>query len=144
MTPRYVIANDSEPARLNALLDRLSADDLGRCLPNGLTVAEVLVHLAFWDGYACAALSRWQAQGFADSNTDFESVNSSIRTLAGVIPDAAVVEVVRAAAEAVDAQAATVSPELAEVIEANGKGRTFERALHRKTHLDQIEDALLR
>jgi hypothetical protein len=144
MTPPYVIANDSERARLNALLDRLSADDLGRCLSNGLTVKEVLVHLAFWDGYAHAALRRWQADGFADSNTDFESVNSSVRTLAGAIPDAAVVEVVRTSAEAVDAEAATVSPELAEVIDGAGKGRTLERALHRRTHVDQIEEVLQR
>ncbi len=138
----YVAANDSERARLHGVLDRLSDADLARRLPNGLTVANVLVHLAFWDDYARAALADWRASGCADSSTNFEAVNVGVLALAGAIPDRAAVDLAREAADAVDREAAAVSPDLAEVIEDNGKLRTLERAQHRRAHLDQIESVL--
>lgn len=142
MKRAYVAANESERARLNALLFRLSDEDLARLLPNGLTVAAVLVHLAFWDEYARSALREWRDSGFSDSNTNFEAVNSAVLTLVSAIPDRAAIELARAAADAVDGEVEAVSPVLAEVIQANGKLRTLERAQHRRTHLDQIENVL--
>lgn len=143
MKPTYVVANDSERARLGALLARLSDEDLARRLPNGLTIATVLVHLAFWDEYGLSTLRGWRDSGFVDSHTDFEAINSAVVALAAAIPDRAVVEMVRAAADAVDREAEAVSPELAEVIQSNGKLRTLERAQHRRIHLGQIEGVLL-
>jgi hypothetical protein len=142
LKPSYVAANDSERARLGALLARLSDEDLARRLPNGLTIATVFVHLAFWDEYARWALRGWRDSGFSDSRTNFEAVNSSVLTLAATVPDHAAVELARAAADAADCEAEAVSPELAEVIQANGKLRVLERAQHRRTHLDQIEGVL--
>jgi hypothetical protein len=143
LKPTYVSANDAQRDRLLALLARLTDEDLARRLPNGLTVSTVLVHLAFWDDYTCSALRQWQHSGFSDTRTNFEALNSAIITLAAAIPDRAAVEMVRAAADAVDREAETVSPELAAVVQANGKPRSLERAQHRREHLDQIEDLLV-
>ncbi len=144
MKPVYVVANDSERVRLNALLDGLSDEDLGRRISNGLTIATVLVHLAFWDEYACSALLGWRESGFSDSRTNFDAINSAVLALAAAIPAHAAIEMVRAAADAVDREAAAVSPELAATVEANGKVRMLERAQHRRSHLDQIEAVLSR
>lgn len=138
MTPEYISANDTERRRLNDLLDGLTADDLTRKLPNGVSVAATLVHLAFWDEYALFALRGYQESGFFDSHTNFEALNAAVLELAAAVPDDKVLEMARRAAQAVDRQAAAVSPELAEIIQRHGKSRTLERAQHRRTHLDQI------
>ncbi|MDA3936118.1 MAG: DinB family protein [Actinomycetota bacterium] len=143
MKPEYSASNDSERTRLESLLERLSEQDLARRLPNGITIAAVLVHLAFWDEYACSALRAWKTSGFSGSHTNFEAVNDGVLALVELIPDHAVIEMTREAAAAVDHEAETVDPELAGVIEGNGKLRTLERAQHRRTHVDQIERALL-
>jgi hypothetical protein len=140
--PAYAALNDKERNRLEALLDQLTDDNLARRLPNGLTVAIVLAHLAFWDDYTCQVLREWQQSGFSESRTHFEAVNSAIATLAAAVPARVTVELARAAARAVDREAEAISPELAEKIEANGKLRTLERAQHRRTHVDQIAAAL--
>jgi hypothetical protein len=142
LKPEYAIANDNERARLDSILDRLTDEDLARRLPNGLTIATALVHLAFWDEYARAALQQWRTSGFSDSRTNYEAVNSAVLTLAADIPDRSAVEMLRRAADAVDREAGQVSPELAEIVQANGKHRVLERAMHRRTHLDQIESLL--
>ena len=142
MTHEYVSANDAERARLDALLSRLTDRDLALTLPNGLSVAATLVHLAFWDRYAQSALESYRDSGFVDSQTNFEAINSALLVLAAAIPVSQVIEMARAAAQAVDAEAEAVSPELARTIEDAGKRRTLERAQHRRVHVDQIEQRL--
>ena len=142
MKPAYVSANDVERDRLHTLLARLSDDDLARNLPNGLTVANVLVHLAFWDEYTLSCLRQWQDSGFWVSQTNFEALNSAVLVLAAAIPNRTAVDMLRDAADAVDLEAQSVPPELAEIIQSHGKVRSLERAQHRREHLDQIEGVL--
>jgi hypothetical protein len=49
---------------------------------------------------------------------------------------------VRHAAEAIERKVESLSPELASAIDAGGYTRILHRALHRREHLDQIEQAL--
>ncbi|MDO9100081.1 MAG: hypothetical protein Q7V53_04965 [Caldisericota bacterium] len=142
MKPAYVSANNVEHDRLHALLARLSDEDLARNLPNGLTVANVLVHLAFWDEYTLSCLRQWQDSGFWVSQTNFEALNSAVLVLAAAIPNRTAVDMLRDAADAVDLEAQSVPPELAEIIQSHGKVRSLERAQHRRGHLDQIEGVL--
>jgi hypothetical protein len=142
LKPSYVSVNEVQSKRLTALLARLTDEDLARRLPSGPSVANVLVHLAFWDVYACQVLREWKCSGFSGSRTHFEAVNSAVLTLAEQIPDRNTVAMVLSAAEAVDLEAASVSAELAGTIVDNGKLRTLERGQHRGEHLDQIEALL--
>lgn len=140
--PDYVISNDIQRARLLEILDRMSDEDLGRRMPNGNSVADILIHLAFWDRYTLDVLTTWQRDGFSVTQTQFESINAAILMLAEAIPLRAAVELVRTSAEAVDREVETVPADLAATIVENGKLRSLERAQHRVSHLDQIEGLL--
>src|SRR5438552_718259 len=56
----YVAKNDTERARLKALLARASDADLAKPMPAGWTVAGVLGHLAFWDQRILVLADAWQ------------------------------------------------------------------------------------
>ena len=56
----YIERNEASRARLRALLDRLSDEDLGRKVGDW-TVAMSLAHLAFWDHFSpCAGSRPWR------------------------------------------------------------------------------------
>lgn len=142
MLPWQPAINDVQRERLVALSARLTDDELRRRLPNGLSVANVLAHLAFWDKYACEVLREWKRSGFSGSHTHFEAVNSAVLSFATLIPARAALDMAVEAAAAVDSEAARVTRELAREIIDNGKLRTLERGQHRCEHLDQIEALL--
>lgn len=138
----YLSANEEQRLRLKDLAARLSDDELGRELDNGLTVADVLVHLAFWDHYTAARLREWETGGFEPTATAFESVNEAVKALAARLPLRTAVDLVVSGAEAVDRQVELVPAALAGQIVAEGKERSLNRSLHRRMHLDQIEQVL--
>jgi hypothetical protein len=142
VTAHHITENDSERRRLGTLLATLGDEELQRRLANGLTVADVLLHLAFWDDYADALLARWQEAGFAPSRSDFEAINSGLRRLAEAVPARLAPELARAAAETVDARVASVPEDLARAIDRGGHERILRRSEHRRLHLDQLERAL--
>jgi hypothetical protein len=137
-----IASNDAQRARLLDLLDRITSADLEQRLPNGNSVADILIHLAFWDHYTCEVLRMWQREGFSSSITHFEALNSAVLMLASAIPSAAAVGFVREAAESVDREAAGIPRDLAGTIIENRKLRSLERAQHRREHLDQIAGLL--
>ena len=59
----YVKGNDTERARLKALILKCSDADLARPMPDGWTVAGVLLHMAFWDQRIVVLLDKWQKDG---------------------------------------------------------------------------------
>lgn len=142
VTASYVAANDSARERLESLLDSLGTGDLRHTLNNGLTVATVLVHLAFWDRYVDDLLLQWQTNGFSKVKTNFGAVNAGVLAVAASVPDDAVAGMARSAAEAADRRSAGLPEDLVTTIESNGCGRLLERAAHRLQHLNQIADEL--
>lgn len=138
VTATYVAANNEQRVRLISLVDSLSDTDLERRLPSGIRIADVLVHLAFWDTYTCDVLRQWRDSGFTTSVTNFEALNAAILMLSATIPGPTAVAMVRAAAQSVDAEAEMVGPELAQLAIQNGKLRSLERAQHRREHIDQL------
>ncbi len=142
MKPPYVLQNDIERQRLDSLAARLTDDHLRLRLSNGLTVAAVFAHLAFWDDYCRALLEQWRQTGFVPSRTNFDAVNAAIRTVAFAVPVRLAVDLAQTAAAAVDRQVEALPAGLAVTIEAEGYSRMLERAAHRRQHLDQIERAL--
>ena len=59
----YVTENQTQLARLEALVSKLGDRELSRPLEAGWTVAGVLAHLAFWDYRIVTLLDAWGADG---------------------------------------------------------------------------------
>jgi hypothetical protein len=139
----YRTRNEAATTRLRELVQRLTDADLDRPLGGGWTVKAALLHMAFWDRFAGAALVRWARSGFTPSD---EGDGSFINT-AG-LPDwlAAPSEYARAAvvaaAAATDHIAASLADPLCDAIEAGGEAWALNRHVHRTEHIEQIERAL--
>lgn len=142
MKPTFVRANDIERERLHSLVACLTDDDLRRRLDNGMTIAAVLLHLAFWDEYCRALLEQWEQPGFTPPRTNFVAVNTAILTVASAVPERTAANMAQTAADAIDQKVEALRPEVVAAIEAAGSSRLLERALHRRGHLDQIDSAL--
>ncbi len=142
MSDDYIQENTNERARLFRLTEALKKSELTRPLPNGWSVATKLLHLAFWDQYCAVLLKRWRNETPSASTLDIDAVNDAVRTLSLAVPVGQVVRLVRAAAEEVDRVAEQIPPEVRAAIEGAGRGRVLRRWIHRRAHLDQVEEAL--
>ncbi len=142
MKTTYAADNASQRERLFALTAKWTETDLTRPLANGWSVATKLAHLAFWDQYYLPLIEQWERTGFKSSSIDVDAVNEAVRFLSRAIPPTAAVQLVRAAAEAIDRKLESITPDLEVAIEASGRVRLLRRAMHRREHLDQIEEAL--
>lgn len=139
----YIVDNARERTRLDALLETLSDEDLSLRLDNGLTIAAVLVHMAFWDDYCTELLRQWTLAGPIASRSNFEAVNGAILHLASVVAVDSARDLVRGAASVVDAQVEALSSGLAAaLLDAKDSDVFLRRSIHRGLHLDQIEDAI--
>jgi hypothetical protein len=142
----YVAENDTERARLCALVRRLSDQDLARPMDAGWTVAGVLAHIAFWDQRIVALLDEWERKGPTwtpplEDARDADWVNDSAKVLCLALPPRVAADLALSVAETVDRRVATVSDAL---IEANARAGAlnWRRAEHRREHLDEIERML--
>lgn len=142
METAYVQDNAAERERLFTLTRELTESDLRYELSNGWTVSATLFHLAFWDYYYAALVSEWERKTYTAAAINADAVNEALAALSGGIPPEAAARLAREAAEAVDKKAERVDAELAEKIVAAGCRRTLYRHMHRKEHLDTIEQAL--
>jgi DinB family protein len=139
------VETDAERERLAAVVSRLSDKDLSRPMPGGWTVAAVLAHVAFWDAKAIYYLDKWAAGApptpYEPENTD--AINDSAKPLCLALRPRDAAELALRIAEEADGKIKALSDEMLGKIEATG-GPPFNlsRAIHRKEHLDQIEDEL--
>jgi hypothetical protein len=145
----FVTENDTERARLKALVARVSDADLGRALPAGWTVASVLLHLAFWDQRALVLLERWRQAGAAAvpapaNDTDVDWINDASKPMFLALPPRRAAELAVTIAEAVDQQVAALPDEFLASNAAAGSPLNLLRAEHRREHLAEIEAALRR
>jgi DinB superfamily len=141
----HVSLNDTERARLEALVKGRSDADLGRAMPAGWTVASVLAHLAFWDQRALVLLERWEKEGVEpppEAAADVDWINDAAKPLFLALPPRRAAEVALAVAEAVDHKVATLADDLVARNAATGNRVNLTRAAHRREHLDEIEQVL--
>ncbi len=142
MERSYATENTHERQRLRTLVAKLSDDDLKRPLPNGWTVAITLVHLAFWDRQRLALLQRWERGGVQPAPVDADTTNEAVSVLAASLSPHTAAQLALDAAEAIDRALEGLSADMVTAIEAGGEGRLLSRAVHRRHHLDRIEQAL--
>ncbi len=142
MERTFVSENNAERKRLQALVKRLSDDQLEALLPNGLTVAATLAHLAFWDQRAYVLVERWKQSGVALAPLDTDTTNDAMAPLLMAIPRRLAAELALKAAETVDRAIEQAPDELIEEIQRVETRFRIRRSIHRQTHLDEIEAVL--
>jgi hypothetical protein len=112
---------------------------------SGWTVSAVLCHLAFWDQRVLFVLRKWQSAGFEPSRLtplSVDSLNHAATAIAQAVPGPAAARLALDSASAVDSQVAETSDELVKQILSEGFERFLRRSLHRREHLQKIEEAL--
>lgn len=145
MTQPYVEENARSLERMRALVERLSDDDLASPAGGGWTVADVLGHMAFWDGRAFE-LGRRIQRGVPFSPSDDEPedvdwINDAMHPLIRAIPSRDVVALALRRAEETDELMATLPPDRLYPNDPKSPVNA-PRASHRGEHLDQIEASL--
>src|SRR5919199_6983267 len=71
--------DEPQRRRLEALVARLSDEQLAQPMPDGWTVAGLLAHLAFWDNRAAVLVERWRRSGVGRSEADVDAVNDAAK-----------------------------------------------------------------
>lgn len=138
----FQAGNAQQTRRLKALVARMSDADLGRSVGHGWTVADTLLHLAFWDCRAVALIDKFEKEGVSPSPIDVDVVNETIHALAKPMPPRVTAQLAVGAAETVDRRIGALSDRLLDGVAASGHPFNPVRHLHRTEHLDEIERAL--
>ena len=140
----YVRRNDAMRARLVALAARATDADLARPMPDGWTVAAVLLHCAFWDERIVVLLDRWQREGATpppETEDDVRWINDASKPLMLAMPVRRAAELAIETAERSDRTVAALSEDF---ISRNNVSDhlNLSRSEHRGEHLDEIERVL--
>jgi hypothetical protein len=141
---QYRQGNAASRQQLHQLVARLSDDDLTRPLNDDWTVAATLVHLAFWD-QSCVA--RWEE---FDRNGSFVGLSGAVVELINTaslpawlaIPGLTAVALVLEAAEEADRRTEQLSDAALTYVVEHDRAFILDRASHRTSHLDEIEQVL--
>ena len=143
----YVTENQTQLARLEALIGKLGDRELSRPLEAGWTVAGVLAHLAFWDYRIVTLLDAWGADGRgtpppAIHEAAVNWINDAGKPLCLGLPPRVAARMAIEAAVAADQRVAALSDAALAANAAAGSPISVHRAEHRREHLDEIERAL--
>ncbi len=149
MTHPWDAENEHERARLEALVARLSDEELQTPMPAGWTVAGVLAHCVFWDARVLYYLDKWERGGSDPNPAEREAenvdwINDGVKPIALALPPRIAADLAVSTAREVDARVGALSDELIEKIESVGGIISLNRGNHRREHLDEIEAALAR
>ncbi|MBW2410204.1 MAG: maleylpyruvate isomerase N-terminal domain-containing protein [Deltaproteobacteria bacterium] len=138
----FVAENAHERERLRLLVERLTDEELSLPMKAGWTIAVALAHLAYWDQRSLMLMRKWQREGVEPSSIDIDVTNDSLLPLLLAIPPGDAADLAVSAAEAIDRELENASSELIAAIESLGEDFRLYRSIHRKLHLDAIEDLL--
>jgi hypothetical protein len=146
MTFPYSKENAESYQRLKSLVHRLTDTDLALSTDYGWTISALLAHLAFWDQRMVVILNRWKENGFDESPIDSMAVNDALKMICDALEPHSAAELSLLAAERIDAELNTLTPEfvkqIEDYIEANSVQFRMNRSLHRDGHLNDIEALL--
>ena len=145
MDRSHDLETDAERERLRRLVARLSDDELARLMPGGWTVAAVLAHAAYWDARAISWMDKWGPDGepstYEDENTD--AVNDAAKPLCLALRPRDAADLALRVAEEADGRIRALSDAmLTKIAAVGGPPFNLSRAIHRREHLDEIEEAL--
>ncbi len=142
MDKPFIAENARELKRLRSIVQRLSHDELSLPLGTDWTISVALAHLAFWDYRSLVLMRKWKLKGVEQSSIDVDVTNDSLLPTWLSLPPRTAANLAVSAAEAIDEEIAELSSDLISEIEKMGDERRLFRSIHRKLHLDQIEETL--
>jgi len=138
----FVAENAQERERLRSFVGRLTDEELSLPLGNGWTVAVAFAHLAFWDQWYLILTRKWKKSGVALSPIDIDVINDSLLSLWLALPPRIAANLAVSSAEAIDRELEESSSDLIAEIEGLGEKNRLYRSIHRKLHLDHIDEFL--
>ena len=138
----FVAENAKERERLRSLVKRLTDEELSLPLFNGWTIAVALAHLSFWDQRILFLMRKWKKSGVEPSSIDIDVTNDSLLSLWLALPPRKAANLAISSAKAIDRELEEASSDFITEIEGLGEKFRLYRSIHRKLHLDQIEEVL--
>ena len=143
MERQFVIENARERERLRKLVNEMTDKELTIIIyKEGWTIAAALAHLAFWDERRLLLVRKWKQKGVTPSPYDEYIINNALLPFLLAIPPRKAADLSILTAETLDHELEEVSPELITAIESLGDRHALNRSIHRKMHLDEIENLL--
>ncbi|MGD9239614.1 MAG: DinB family protein [Desulfobacterales bacterium] len=138
----FVAENAKARERLGALVAGITDEELSLPVGDDWTIAVALAHLAFWDQRSLVLMRKWKQSGVELSPLDIDVTNDSLLPIWRAIPPRAAADLAVSSAEAIDRELQEASSDLIDAIESLGEKFRLYRSMHRKLHLDEIEQAL--
>ncbi len=138
----YSQRNKEELEHMRKVIGRLT--DVQMALPAGgpgWTVSGLLAHIAFWDQRAIVLARKWKSGAAGTPAGDVDVINDSMKPFLLALPAGRAAELALEAAQTIDGEIDSLSPEMLARVETNGQPR-LDRASHRAHHLEQIEKAI--
>jgi hypothetical protein len=135
--------NRASRERLDVVIQRLG--DRVIEIDGGWTASALLAHIAFWDRLAAVRLEKYVRDGeppvTAPPALSDLTNGAGMRQWRDLAPAVAAMQA-RDAAAAMDRLVESLSPDKLAALKAFDRPQLYDRADHRKQHLDQIERAL--
>ena len=138
----FVAENAKERERLISLVKRLTDEELNLPLGDGWTIAVAFAHLSFWDQRMLFLMRKWEKSGVEPSSIDIDVTNDSLLSQWLAIPPRKAADLAISSAEAIDRELEEASSNFIAEIEGLGEKFRLYRSIHRKLHLDEIEEFL--
>lgn len=141
----FMEENQASREELAELIGRLDERSFKCAVGRGWTVSTLLCHLAFWDQRVLFLLREWQRSGLDVCRLNslaVHSINEAAKAISQAVPGPVAARLALDSAAAVDSQLAQISEALAGQIASAGFERFLNRSLHRREHLQKIEEAL--
>jgi hypothetical protein len=139
MTNGHNQENETSRARMKALVEGLTDEQLATPMENDWTVSAYLAHVAFFDRRALELAGKFKtAADVYESPLDVHVLNDALLPQWRLIEPRAAANDALAAAAAVDAAIAALPDDVVARIKEIG-AIALNRGTHRKTHLDEIE-----
>jgi hypothetical protein len=139
----FILENTRERERLGRIVEGLTDVEFGLPMDDGWTVAVTLAHLAFWDHRTLILLRKWKAAGRVElSAIDVDITNDTLLPLLQGLSGRAAADLALSAAAQIDRELEHYPADLVSAVEAAGERNRLYRAVHRKWHLDRLEERL--
>ncbi len=145
MDRSFVEENARERERMRTLAAHLTDKELRSRVGNDWTISVAFAHLAFWDNRSVILMQKWKKSGVVEpSPIDVEVTNEALLPLWISLEPRKAVNLAISAAEEIDRELEEAPLDIIAQIEALGDKFRLYRSIHRKMHLDQIEQVLNR
>jgi hypothetical protein len=147
MEKQYVVENSKSRERLRKLVSDITDEELKLVIyKEGWTIAAALAHIAFWDERRVVLMRKSKQKSkihLGDLEMDVYHVfNDTMLPFLLEIPPRKAANLAVLAAEKVDRELEKATPALIAALKASGYRLAFNRSVHRKMHLDEIEALL--